>query len=49
MTPSKVDKIIEKIKEKLLKDIVPDDVTGKIIVNTQSGGVSGQVKLEIVL
>jgi hypothetical protein len=49
MTEIKADKILEKIKEKLLKDEVPETATGKIIVNLQSGGVSGQIKLELTL
>lgn len=47
MTKEKVDKIVEIIKEKLLSEKVPDDVTGKMICNLQTGGISGNVTLEI--
>ena len=49
MSNEKVEKILIKIKEKLLKDEVPDLATGKIITNLQSGGVSGVIKLELTL
>lgn len=49
MTREKAEKILAIIREKLLKDEVPETATGKIIVNVQSGGVSGQVKLELTL
>jgi len=49
MTESKVNKILEKVKEKLLKEEVPETATGKVIINLQSGGVSGQIKLELTL
>ena len=49
MTEEKVNRILIKLKEKLLKEEVPDLATGKIIINVQSGGVSGQIKLELTL
>jgi hypothetical protein len=49
MSNDKVEKILSKIKEKLLKDEVPETATGKIAVNLQSGGVSGSIKLELTL
>jgi len=49
MSPEKVDKVLEKLKEKLLTPSVPDDATGRIIVNLQTGGVSGAIKAELTL
>ncbi len=49
MSQEKIDKILDAIRDKLSKDEVPDTATGKIIINLQSGGVSGNVKLELTL
>jgi hypothetical protein len=49
MSPEKVDKILEKIKEKLLSKKVPDDSTGKVSFNLQTGGISGNIKIELTL
>jgi hypothetical protein len=49
MSNDKVEKILSKIKEKLLKDEVPETATGRVIINVQSGGVSGAIKLELTL
>lgn len=49
MSNDKVERIIEKIREKLTQKEVPETATGKIIINVQSGGVSGQIKLELTL
>jgi hypothetical protein len=49
MSNEKVEKILSKIKEKLLKDEVPETATGKVVINLQSGGVSGTIKLELTL
>lgn len=49
MTEPKVEKILKALREKLLSDKVPDDATGKIIVNLQTGGVSNSPKLELTL
>jgi hypothetical protein len=49
MSQEKIDKILEILKEKLSKEEVPDSATGKITINLQSGGVSGNVKLELSL
>jgi hypothetical protein len=49
MSNDKVEKILSKLREKLLKKEVPDNATVKIILNLQSGGVSGETKLELTI
>ena len=46
MTPEKLNKLLEKLREKLRADSVPDDITGQIILNVQSGGLSGKVTIK---
>lgn len=47
MSPDKAKNVSEKIREMLLTKEIPDGFTGKLIVNLQSGGVSGQGEIEI--
>jgi hypothetical protein len=49
MSDDRIDRILEKLKEKLRKKEVPETATGRIIINLQSGGVSGDAKLELTL
>ena len=49
MSDDKIDKILDKIREKLESTKIPNDATGKIIVGLQSGGISGIIKLELTL
>lgn len=49
MNKLKIDKIVKAIEDKLKSANIPDDATGKMTVNLQSGGVSGDVTLEIKL
>jgi hypothetical protein len=46
MTDSKIEKLLQKLAEKLRSKQIPDDFTGKIILNLQTGGLSGQVEVE---
>lgn len=47
MKSTKVEKILSKLREKLESDRVPDDVTGCLTFNLQSGGLSGKIYLQI--
>lgn len=49
MTEAKAKKIVSIVLEKLLSSKIDDLATGKIIINLQSGGVSGTIKVEQVI
>lgn len=49
MLDSDIEKICKALKEKLKNVETPSKPTGKIIINVQTGGVSGSIKLELVL
>lgn len=49
MSEVDIKKVCEKLAEKLRKPETPPKPTGKIIINTQTGGVSGEIKLELIL
>jgi hypothetical protein len=49
MSDTDILKICEKIAEKLRQKEIPPKPTGKLIINLQTGGISGQAKLEITL
>lgn len=49
MLETDIDKICEKIKQKLMQEEIPEKPTGKLIVNLQTGGVSREITLELKL
>lgn len=49
MTPDKARKVAEKLYRKLLSDKIPDDATGPLHFNLQTGGMSGKVYYEVDL
>lgn len=46
MAPEHVEKVLRIVRQKLESDMVPDDLTGKVIINFQSGMPSGRIKME---
>jgi len=42
----KIDRLMKKLAEKLRSSAIPDDFTGKIILNVQQGGLSPKVEIE---
>jgi len=49
MSEVDADKICKILKEKLMQPETPKKPTGNIIIFLQTGGVSGNIKLELVL
>ena len=45
MSDERIDRILKKLREKLADDNVPDDTTGKVSFDLQTGMVSGDVIL----
>jgi len=47
MLEEKAKKISQKVYQTIVSDKIPNTFTGKIILNIQTGGVSGDSELEI--
>jgi hypothetical protein len=49
MKPARVEKILSRLREKLESEKVPDDLTGCLVFNLQTGGLSGKVFVQVDL
>lgn len=46
MSADRIEKILRALRKKLESDRVPDDLTGSLKLNFQSGMLSGKIKME---
>jgi hypothetical protein len=47
MTVEKVEKILSVLRARLQTEKVPDDLTGSLLLNFQSGMVTGKIKMTV--
>ena len=45
MSDHKIERLLEKIREKLRTDRIPDDFTGSVTLNIQQGGLAPKIEV----
>lgn len=47
MSDTKIERLLEALREKLSSDAIPDDIAGSITLNLQCGGLSGKINVKM--